>query len=158
MIYRIQFLTYTEYHTSIILRHTLLEKRFLPGYWSIKLIIHFLFVLAISLYRQEMWICLGGICTVREGMLYMVKQVWKICWSFIYFIWFQTVVHHDHISFPAKPSSHQCSPGSLQIFVNTAPHSSWGMNSPTLSPVAIKWYKFIYSRASLVTEIKLNVL
>jgi len=54
MIYRIQFLTYTEYHTSIILRHTLLEKRFLPGYWSIKLIIHFLFVLAISLYRQEM--------------------------------------------------------------------------------------------------------
>lgn len=50
----------------------------------------------------------------------------------------KTVVHHDHISFPAKPSSHQCSPSSLQIFVNTEPHSSWGMSSPTLSPVAIK--------------------
>lgn len=137
MVYRTPFLTYIKCHTSIIPRHTLLEKRFLPGYWSIKLIINVLFVLVISLYRQEISICLGDICTIRGERLFMVKQVRNVSLLFISFaskLWFTMTT----VSFPAKPSPHQCSPGSLQTFVN-----SWGMSSPALSSVAIKLYKFI---------------
>lgn len=125
----------------------------LPGYWSIKLVINFLFVLVISLHRQEIWICLGDICTIRGDTVHGEagkKEMLVILFiSFASKLWFTMTT----ISFPAKLLPHQCSPGSLQIFVNPL-----GMSSPTLSSVAIKWYKCKYSNAFSVTEIKLNFL